>query len=136
MLHKKKRLFRKKKRPADPFYAEIQKDQIGLYQKYFKGLCAGVDIDNYTLWSKSNKYDREKLKRDSRLIERFCCEEVASHGLSPEYLQTMIHQYVLADPWLRERYQSTWIKTVVYNKEKLTFFPAAQKVRRLLEVVS
>lgn len=129
-------MFRRKERVADPFYQEINEDQIPLYQKYLDGLFAVIDIDNYTLWSMSKEYDRERLKRDDRLVERICCEEGASHGLSPACLQIMINQYFFADPWLRERYQSTWVETVVYNQERVNFFPGAWNVRKLLEAVS
>ena len=47
-------MFSRKKWVADPFYEEINKDQIPLYQKYLDGLFAVIDIDNYTLWSMSN----------------------------------------------------------------------------------
>ena len=124
------------KRVADPFYKEIREGQIRLYQKYLDALFTAIDIDNYTLWTQSNEYDRERLKRDDSLMEKVCCEQAASHGVSPVYLQIMINQYFFADPWLRERYQGTWAETVVYNREKLDFFPLAGNVRKLLEAVS
>ena len=120
---------------ADPYYAEIREDQIGLYQKYLDGLFAVIDIDNYTSWSMSKEYDKERMKRDDRLMQRVCCEEAAADSLSPSMLQVMIHQYFFADPWLRERYQSTWVETVVYDEEELSFFPGAQNVRGLMEAV-
>ena len=129
-------MFRRKKRVADPFYKEINEDQIALYQKYLDGLFAVIDIYNYTLWSMSKDYDRKRLERDDRLMEKLCCEEAPSHDLSPVYLQIMVNQYFFADAWLRERYQSTWVETVVYNQERVTFFPEARKVRKLLEAVS
>ena len=69
-------------------------------------------------------------------MERVCCEEAASDDLSPVYLQIMANPYFFADPWSRERYQSTWAETVVYNEERVSFFPGARNVRKLLEVVS
>ena len=121
---------------ADPYYAEIREDQIGLYQKYLDGLFAVIDIDNYTSWSMSKEYDKERMKRDDLLMQRVCCEEAAVDGLSPSMLQVMIHQYFFADPWLRERYQSTWVETAVYNEEELSFVPGAQNVRGLMEATS
>ncbi len=129
-------MFRRKKRAADTFYEEINEDQIPLYQKYLDGLFAMIDIDNYTLWSMSKEYDRERFKRDNHLMERVCGEEAASHDLSPVYLQIMVNQYFFADPWSREGYQSTWVETVVYNEERVSFFPGARNVRKLLEAVS
>ena len=126
-------MFRRKKRVADPSYEDIKEDQITLYQKYLDGLFVMIDIDNYTLWSMSKKYNKERLKRDDRLTEKVCCVEAASHGLSPACLQIMVNQYFFADPWLRERYQSTWAETVVYNKEKVSFFPRAWNTRKLLD---
>jgi len=117
-------------------YEEIKKDQIPLYQKYLDGLFAVIDIDNYTLWSMSKEYDRERLKRDDRLIEKVCCEEAASHDLSPVCLQIVVNQYFFADPWLRERYRSTWVETVVYNAESVSFLPGAGNFWKILEAVN
>ncbi len=128
-------MFRRKKRIADSFYEEINEDKITLYQKYLDGLFAVIDIDNYTLWSASNDYDRERLKRDDCLLEKVCCQEAAAYNLSPKYLQVMINQYFLADPLLREGHQSTWAETVVYNHKRLSFFPGGQNVRNLLKMV-
>jgi len=97
-------------------------------------LFLAIDVDNYTKWTNSNTYDRAKLTRDERLIARVCREEAASYDLSPEFLQTMIHQYFLADPSLRRRYQGTWVDTVVYSREATRFLPEAKRVRRLLDV--
>ncbi len=121
---------------ADPYDAEIREDQIGLYQKYLDGLFAVIDIDNYTSWSMSKEYDKERMKRDDRLMQGVCCEQAAADGLSPSTLQVMIYQYFFADPWLRERYQSKWVETVVYDEEELSFFPGAQNVRGLMDAVS
>ena len=54
-------MFRWKKRAADPAYEDIKEDQIALYQEYLDGLFPMIDIDNYTLWSMSKKYDKERL---------------------------------------------------------------------------
>ena len=40
----------------------------------------------------SKKYDREKLLRDDRLLEKICCEDAESDGLSAVYLQIMINR--------------------------------------------
>ena len=69
------------------------------------------------------------------MLEKICCKEAASDGLSPVYLQIMINQYIFADPDLRESYGSAWVETVVYNPEKASFFPRATKVRKMLEAV-
>jgi hypothetical protein len=127
-------MFHKRKLAADPFYSEIEEDQIGLYQKYIGALFAVIDIDNCTIWTKSSYYDKEKLARDMRIIARVSIDLGASHGLCPEFLQTMIYQYLFTDIWLRKPYKSTWAKTVVYKRENRRFFPAAQSVQRLLEI--
>jgi hypothetical protein len=127
-------VFRRKKKPAtDPAYEGITKNQIGLYQKYLDGLFAVIDVDNYTLWSLSKNCDNHRLKRDDRVMEKVSCGLAASHGLSPASLQLMLHQYFFADPWQRERYQSTWAETVVYNRDGADFFPGASNVRKRLE---
>ena len=129
-------MFGRKKRFGDPFYTDVNEDQISLYQGYLDRLVGMLDIENIIQWLMSKKYDREKLLRDDRLLEKICCEDAESDGLSAVYLQIMINQYFFADPHLRESYQSTWVETVVYNQEKLSFFPRATKVRKMLEAVS
>ena len=126
-------MFGRKRRVSDPFYAGINWRQLRLYQKYLNALLRVIDVDNYTKWTNSNTFDRAKLKRDERLIARVCREEAASYDLSPEFLQTMIHQYFLADVSLRERYQGNWVETVVYRRGAIDFFPEAKRVRRLLD---
>ena len=121
---------------ADPFYKEIGEDQISLYQGHLDRLVGEVDIENIMQWAMSKEYDKEKLERDDRLLEKVCCDEAVSDGLSPAHLQIMINQYFFADPHLRESYESTWVATVVYNQEKVSFFPGATKVREMLESVS
>lgn len=116
----------------NPGYEAISESQIALYQKYFDAIFSVIDIHNYTLWATSKGYDGERLKGDDRLIDRISCEEAASYGLSPPCLQVMIHQYFFADPWVREQYQDKWAKTVVCNKDKLSFFPGAIETRKLL----
>jgi hypothetical protein len=127
-------MFYEKKLASDPFYLRIKRDQIELYQKYLGALFSVIDIDNCTLWTKSSYYDKAKLARDIRIIAKVSNDLGASHGLCPEFLQTMIYQYFFADFWLRKPYKSTWAKTVVYKKANRRFFPAAQSVQRFLEV--
>lgn len=67
-------------------------------------------------------------------MEKVCCEEAASHGLSPVYVQVMVNQYFFADPWIREGYQSTWVETVVYDQKKVSFFPGAWNVRDMITI--
>ena len=126
-------MFGRKRRASDPFYAAINQRQLCLYQKYLDALFRVVDVENFTKWTNSNTYDRTKLKRDEKLIARVCREEAATYDLSADFLQTMIHQYFLADPSLRERYQGAWAETVAYDRDALRFFPEAKRVRRLLD---
>ena len=126
----------RKKRVTDPFYMDIHEDQVSVYQGYLDRVVGMIDIENIMQWAKSREYDREALERDDRLLEKICCKEAASDGLSPVYLQFMINQYIFADPDLRESYGSAWVETVVYNPEKASFFPRATKVRKMLEAVS
>ena len=125
MLHKNNRV-------ADPFYSKIRRDQIELYQKYLGALFSVIDIGNCTLWTKSSYYDKPKLARDIRIIKRVSSELATSHGLCPEFLQTMIYQYFFTDFWLRKPYKNTWAKTVVYKRANRRFFPEAQSVQRFL----
>ena len=129
-------MLRRKKRVADPFYMDISEEQVSLYQGHLDRLVRTIDIENIMQWAKSKEYDRETLERDDRLLEKVCCKEAASDGLSPVYLQIMITQYFFADPDVRESYESTWVETVVYSHEKESFFPRATKVRKMLEAVS
>ncbi len=129
-------MFGRKKRVADPFYMDIQEEQVSLYQGHLDRLVGMIDIENIRRWAMSTEYDREALERDDRLLEKVCCKEAASHGLSPVYLQIMINQYLFADPDVREPHLETWVETVVYSRDKADFFPRATKVRKMLEALS
>ena len=106
---------------ADEFYEEINEDQMPLYQKYLDGVLAVVDVENNTLWSKSEEYDKERFERDGRLMEKVFREEAASYGLPPVYPQVMITQYFLADAWVREYQQDTYVENVLYNDDEVSF---------------
>jgi len=121
------------RKASDPSYADLREGQIPVYQEYLDALFAVVDVHNYTDWSMSKPCDNERLWRDDGIVERVCCEEAPSHGLSPAVLQTMMHQYFFADPSLREKYQSKWAETVVYDSDEVDFFPSAAATRKLLE---
>lgn len=117
------------KRVADPFYEKINTDRIGSYQRYLDALFTVIDVDNFTRWAAAVAYDREKLDRQDRLMRRLFSEDASSHGLSPDYLHTMINQYFFADPWLRERYKRCWAETVVYRRRTKNFFLSGLNVQ-------
>ncbi len=121
------------KRIADPFYEKINTHRIRTYQRYLDALFTVIDIDNYTRWALSESYDKEKLDRQDRLMERLFREDASSRGLSPDYLHTMIKQYFFADPWLRERYKRSWAETVVYRRRAKSFFMNGLSVKARIE---
>lgn len=112
----------KQQQVADPFYEKINLDRLSTYQRYLDALFTVIDVDNYTRWASSQNYDREKLSKQDRLMERLFREDASSRGLSPDYLHTMINQYFFADPELRKRYKRSWAETVVYRRRTKSFF--------------
>lgn len=109
-------------RVADPFYEKINPQRLNTYQRYLDALFTVIDVDNYTRWAASKDYDKEKLSKQDRLMDRLFREDASTRGLSPDYLHTMINQYFFADPWLRERYKRSWAETVVYRRRTKSFF--------------
>ncbi len=54
----------------DPFYGEVHKEQISLYQQYFSRLLDSLDIDTQTKWSQSKEYDLNQMKKDEESMEK------------------------------------------------------------------
>jgi hypothetical protein len=107
---------------VDPFYQEINPERLKIYQRYLDALFTVIDVDNYTRWASRQKFDREKLSKQDRLMDRLFREDASMRGLSPDYLHTMINQYFFADPELRKRYKRSWAETVVYRRRTKSFF--------------
>ncbi len=107
---------------VDPFYQEINPERLKIYQRYLDALFTVIDVDNYTRWASRQNFDREKLSKQDRLMDRLFREDASMRGLSPDYLHTMINQYFFADPELRKRYKRSWAETVVYRRRTKSFF--------------
>ena len=120
---------------VDPFYEDVNLEQIALYQHYCGKVLRAVDVPNSTRWSKSEPYDRARLDADDEVMENIIVGEAAHEGLSPAYLQIMINQYFFADERLREMDRDKWVKRVLYRKN-MDYFPDGWSTRRLLEKVS
>jgi hypothetical protein len=109
-------------RVADPFYEKINPKRLKTYQTYLDALFTVIDVDNYTRWASRQNFDKDKLTKQDRLMDRLFREDASRRGLSPDYLHTMINQYFFADPELRKRYKNSWAETVVYRRRTKSFF--------------
>lgn len=119
----------------DPFYEDVEVEQIGLYQRYFAKVIGAVDVWNNTQWSRSECYDRARLAADDEVMEKIIVEEATRKGLSASYLQIMVNQYFFADEYFRELDRDTWVRRVIYRKD-VDYFPDGWSTRRLLEKVN
>jgi len=119
----------------DSFYADVNVEQIALYQHYFKKVINAVDVPNNTRWSRSEPYDRVRFEADDEVMYKIIVEEAASEGLSASYLQIMVNQYFFADELFRELDRDTWVKFVIRRKDG-DYFPDGLTTRQLLEKVS
>lgn len=115
-------------RGIDPFYCEIRKNQVDLYQKYFERLLNAVDIDNYTKRSRGEDYDKAILERDDKTIEKIIVEEAQEKdNLLPVYLQVILEQYFYADVWEREKDKHDWVNRVLRRKN-VDYFPDPMRI--------
>jgi len=124
-----------KVRGIDPFFEEVKKDQIGLYQHYFSKVIRSIDVDTETNWSMSKPIDNEQFRKDETIMEEIIVVEAATEGLSPAILQVIVHQYFFADVYQREMDQEQWVKRVMWRKNP-DYFPSGWQVRNLLDAVS
>lgn len=101
-------------RGIDPFYSDIRKNQVDLYQKYFERLLNVVDIDNSTKRSRGEDYDKAISEKDEMTIESIIVEEGQENdNLLPVYLQVILEQYFYADVWEREKDKHHWVNRVL-----------------------
>lgn len=112
----------------DPFYSEIRKDRVGLYQAYFERLLEVVNIDNFTKRSTGEEYDKAVADQDDITIEKIIVDEAQTKDvLLPVYLQVILEQYFFADVWKRETDKHNWVNRVMHRKS-VDYFPDPMKV--------
>lgn len=107
----------------DPFYLEIKKSQVELYQAYFERLLEAINVDNYTKRSSGEEYDKAVANLDDNTIEKITVEEAQNKdNLLPVYLQVILEQYFYADVWKREFDKHGWVHRVLHRKS-VDYFP-------------
>jgi hypothetical protein len=114
------------------FYGDLRQEQVGRYQHYFMRVLTVIDVDNNTKWAQSKSYDKQRLHRDDALMENIIVGEATKEGLSPAYLQIIVNQYFLADPYEREKDKNHWVARVLQRKST-DYFPDPWATRKLLE---
>jgi hypothetical protein len=119
----------------DPYFLEIRKEQIPLYQRYFEKVIQSIDVDTQTNWSMSKPYDKNQFRKDEDVMESIILGEATQEGLSPAFLQVIVHQYFFADVYEREKDKGNWVNRVM-NTKKVDYFPGGWQVKKLLEAVS
>jgi hypothetical protein len=112
----------------DPFYSEIRKNQVELYQAYFERLLKAVNVDNFTKRSSGEEYDKTVADQDDKKIENIVVEEAQiKDELLPVYLQVIFEQYFFADVWKRETDKHNWVHRVIHRKS-VDYFPDPMRV--------
>lgn len=112
---------------VDPFYEELDEQEIDSCQKYFEMVIRATDLATQTAWAQSRDYDQGQMDRDEELMEQIIANDAVKAGLQPMVLQIMVNQYFLADTYLRERDRETWVDRVIHRKD-VDYFPAANNV--------
>ena len=120
--------------PVDPLYADINVEEIGVYQRYFDEIVRHVDLDNYTKWSMSREYDRAKMDVDDAWMYQVLLK-AEKDGISGPLLQNMANQYFFADILERETEKHHWVRRVMHP-HATEFFPGATQMRLMMESVS
>jgi hypothetical protein len=103
------------------FYSKIKKSQINFYQYYFNLLTKSVNLQNMTSWLTKSEGNYKLYKLDNDRVTTIL-GKAKNKSLNSLYLQIMLDQYILADPWTRERHRTSWVKTVI-NRNNEDFFP-------------
>lgn len=116
----------------DPFYEEIEKDQIASYQEYVKKLINLIDIENHTKWAQRKLYNKQQMNKDEQTMENIIVNQAAKEGLNPALLQVMLNQYFFADPYQRAMDKDNWAWRVIHRKD-VDDFPDGLAMRNLLE---
>ena len=138
------RLFRRRPRasvprehsePVDPFYVDINVEDIGVYQRYFDKIIGHVDVGNYTDWSMSRENDRLRMDADDEWMDDVF-REANRDGISGALLQNMVNQYFFADMLEREQDKQHWVRRVMHPRSPREYFPPAAQMRGMMEMVS
>ena len=117
--------------PVDPFYAEINVEDIGVYQRYFDRIIGHVDGTNHTKWAKSMKFDQGRLDTDDKWMFGVL-EEAEGNGISGGLLQVMVHQYFFASVLEREQDRQHWVRRVMHPRPDHENVPRGENPRRVL----
>ena len=138
------RLFRRRARthiplehsePVDLFYAEINVEDIGVYQRFFDRIIGHVDVTNYTNWSMSREYDRPRMDADDAwMYEVFHAAD--RDEISGGLLQNLVNQYFFADMLEREKDKRRWVRRVMHPRPPHEYFPPGAQMRGMMEAVS
>ena len=105
----------------DYFYTDLNTEQIALYQKYVNRMLEAVNVNNLTERSLGRMHDKPAVDADYKKIDAILTE-AEKDSLEPGYLQVIFEQYIFADAMMREKYKSSWVKTVMKRKST-DFFP-------------
>ena len=66
-------------------------------------------------------------------MEQIILQETALEGLRPIALQVMVHQYFFADVFQRDMSKNEWVRTVLFDIDKVSFFPDGESMRIMLD---
>ena len=116
----------------DPFYSEIKKSQVKLYQRYFERILDEVHLINLSNRCFSQEFDKKLAERDDRIMQQIIIEEAQKQDdLLPVYFQVILDQYICADIWKREKDKSNWVNRVIHRKG-VEYFPDPTSIYKKL----
>jgi len=108
----------------NPIYRHVKRGEEEIYQSYFTKIVNSVDVSNLTARSCCKLFDDESACRDLNTIDHVVDQAKSEHSLCPVIIETMLWQYVYADPLLREKDKYRWIYEVMARDDR-AYFPDA-----------
>jgi len=108
----------------NPIYRHVKDGEEEIYQSYFMDIVNSVDVMNLTARACCKPYDDESAHRDLNTINHVVHQAKSVHSLCPVIIETMLWQYIYADPMLREENKYRWIYEVMARDDR-AYFPDA-----------
>ena len=108
----------------NPIYRHVKGGEEEIYQSYFMNIVNSVDVRNLTAQACCKPFDDESARRDLNTIDNVAHQAKRLHSLRPVSIETMLWQYIYADPLLREDDRYRWIYEVMARDDR-AYFPDA-----------
>lgn len=120
----------------DPYFEALPttgQDFLDIYQRVFMDITDMVDVDNYTLWSQRQPFDKVKSRSDDTYILGMLTA-MEDRGFPARYLNVILYQYFFADQTLRAFAKNQWVRTVVFPPDPhQNYFPSGSSMNAILD---